>query len=198
MPDFERLLRAMEDRLTARMDANSKAVNEAVRIAQHTSGALDALEGKVDRNEVRMKEMIEESEQRIKRTVEVNEERVLDVVKGRLKGMVDEQLREAGFDPDLTAGMMTPASKVQARAENVSRTYASVTTAPRGIVLDVTDKLTQQDRREERFWECRRSLRLWPVSGTDKKDLDDFLVGKLRMDRSFVENDIGPVKIRKN
>ena len=52
--------------------------------------------------------------------------------------------------------------------------------------------------REVKFWECRKSLRLWPVDGDQRSDLEKFLVEKLRMDRSFVDNDLGPVTIKKN
>ena len=35
------------------------------------------------------------------------------------------------------------------------------------------------------------------MKGTARSDLDDFLVGKLRMDKSFIE-ELGPVEIRRN
>ena len=57
--------------------------------------------------------------------------------------------------------------------------------------------VTSEARREERFWECRRSLRLWPVKGEDNGDLEAFLTEKLRMDEAFVKNEIGSVNIKK-
>ena len=119
MSQFEKLLRAMEDRLTSRMEANNKGVEEAVKLAQSTNEALNNLEEKVDSNDERLREMVVESEERVMLSIEANEAKVLGVVKGKLKGMVDDQLREAGFDPELTAGMMeTPAGKFSAAARS--------------------------------------------------------------------------------
>ena len=49
----------------------------------------------------------------------------------------------------------------------------------------------KKDGREERFWESRRSLRFWPVKTNKREDLEDFLVEKLRLDRSAVQEDLG-------
>ena len=53
----------------------------------------------------------------------------------------------------------------------------------------------QQDRREAKFWECRKSLSLWPVD-CDRDSVITFLKEKIRMDDNFVE-DIGELSIRK-
>ena len=49
------------------------------------------------------------------------------------------------------------------------------------------------ERREEKFWEYWRSLRLWPVPGADCAGLVTFLKEKLRMDESFLNDDLGEV-----
>ena len=66
-----------------------------------------------------------------------------------------------------------------------------------------TDKLSSgaspsritQERREARFWECRHSLRLWPIPNGTKESLANFLTGRLGFDCSFVD-DIGHVSVR--
>ena len=40
-------------------------------------------------------------------------------------------------------------------------------------------------------------MRLWPISEAKKDNLDEFLVGKLRLDRSFVNEELGNVTITK-
>ena len=55
-----------------------------------------------------------------------------------------------------------------------------------------------EDRSEEKFWACRQSLRLWPIMGTMRGDLEHFFINKLRMDRSFVESDLGSVDLKRN
>ena len=35
--------------------------------------------------------------------------------------------------------------------------------------------------REERYWRCWRSLRIWPLNGGSAKDLETFLLSKLGM-----------------
>ena len=180
----------MEERLASKLEVNSKAVGEAVKLAQASNDALETLEEKVDNNDERLREMVAKSEECVRQLIEANEARVMDVVKDRLKGMVDNQLREAGFDPELTTRMMgTPASKLGSMCKGAgaggdtldNRLYASVLNLPKRIILgaDKAGQHYRSDRREERFWECRRSLRVWPVKGVERRDLEDFLVRKL-------------------
>ena len=188
MGEFERMLLAMESRLSSKIEATNKAVNEAVAVSKMTNDALELLEEKVDSNDASLRDLIAE-----------NQEKVMDVVKDNIKDMVNEQLRSAGFDPELTAGLMeTPAVKTPAGAS-----YASaLATVPRKIVVATGRKefveRDRTDRREDKFWECRKSLRLWPVAGEGRGDLEAFLVDKLRMDRRFVQEEMGEVKIRKH
>ena len=102
-PDLAAMLQAMEKRLASKIEETSKAVNEAVKLSHLSHDALETLEKKVDDNDAR-----------IKRSIESNQEAVMQAVKANLKDMVNDQLREAGFDPELSAGMMeTPASKMK-------------------------------------------------------------------------------------
>ena len=131
-------------------------------------------------------------------------------IKDNIKDIVNNQFREAGFDPELSAGMLaTPSShfKPARMSSSVIPTtipsYAAAAACPgvptKKVLLEVSRSGTSQsDRREDRFWECGRSLRLWPVKGMEREDLQEFLIEKLRMDRSFVDNELGPVTIRKN
>ena len=49
---------------------------------------------------------------------------------------------------------------------------------------------------ETRFWECRRSLRLWPIPGPNRREsLKDFLITKMKMDEAEVA-DLGDIKVQ--
>ena len=56
--DFAALLAAMEARLSSKLDANKRAVNEAVKMSKLNSDALDALEEKVDATDEILKEAL--------------------------------------------------------------------------------------------------------------------------------------------
>lgn len=47
---------------------------------------------------------------------------------------------------------------------------------------------------EERYWRCRRSLRLWPLDGASKDKLDVFLLSKLGLSLAQVGG-LGPVEV---
>ena len=109
--------------------------------------------------------------------------------------MVDNQLRTAGFDPDLSAADMT----VRESAIKPARSYAnaveascsSQTSAPR-VRSDL-----KADKQETKFWIARRSLRLWPIPGGDREYLEDYLRSKLRFDEAFIRDDLGETTISK-
>ena len=51
--------------------------------------------------------------------------------------------------------------------------------------------------KEDLYWQCRRSLRLWPIVGPDiKKGLGDFLRNRLRLGADFLA-DMGEVSVKK-
>ena len=170
----------MEARLSTKLDANKKAVNEAIKLSKLNSDALDALEEKVDATDEILKETLAR--------VEAQEEKVLARVESQVKNMVREQLKEAGFDTQLSAGDLPSVSTGE------RTTYAAALSKNAGA-----ESLMEGDRRREaKFWECRRSLRMWPVPDATLDSLKDFLTQKLRMDQDFVDEDMGEVKIKRN
>ena len=182
---FERYLSGMEDRLVKKMDATNKAVNEAVGLAKATKESLDALEEKVDSNEVSFKTALQDVEARMLARMEET-----------LKVMVDDQLRAAGFDPDLTASGLSTINRTPACK---TPSYAAVLTengTAAAFSKSEKTKLDRSERQEDAFWDCRRSLRLWPVPGADRPALLEYLRTKTRMDEDFINNDLGEVSIK--
>ena len=106
--DFERYLAGMEARLVSKIEDNNKAVSEAVALAKETKASLGLLE-----EEVRSKD------EAIKTALENCEARMMKTFQTTVKDMVQDQLREAGFDPDLTAGALS-----------VSYTHLTLPTTP--------------------------------------------------------------------
>ena len=191
---LERLLQGMETRLMTRMEATNKAVGEAVALSRATNESLVTLEEKVNRNEEAVKKAIEEVELRM-----------MDKLQDVVKDMVTDQLRTAGFDPDLTAGALptpTPAKNVFTYASAAcgfpagERTSSEVSIPPEQRLIAKTS--TQQERQESRFWECRQTLRLWPVPGGSRQAFESFLKDKLRLDESFIRDELGEVDIRRH
>ena len=62
------------------------------------------------------------------------------------------------------------------------------------LSLNVAAKVEKQ---EEKFWKARRSLRMWPVEGCERRHVVAFLVEKLKMDGDFVEEELGSVTVNK-
>ena len=182
MAAMSAMLVAMEERLSNKLDANKKAVNEAVKLSQLNSDALDALEEKVDATD----EILMETLAR----VEAQEERVLARVEEQVREMVREQLKAAGFDTQLTAADLstvhnqTPGSYAEAASKRPNKSQRA--------------NPDKDQRKEDKFWQCRRSLRLWPVPQANDEGLKSFLKDKLAMDESFIEEDMGEVVIRRN
>ena len=196
--DFESLLLAMEARICTKIDATNRAVNEAVTMAKVTKDSLDALEDKVDSNDRDIRE--------IRIALEDSERRIMDSVKDNIQELVTDQLRSAGFDPDLTTGGL---STICASAGKPQTSYALAAAAATDMMIPTTtgkrtqkqllqtssQSQTQETRREDRFWECRRTLRLWPVKEPTTEGLKGFLSERLGLDESFL-NDLGPVTVR--
>ena len=179
---LEALLLGMEGRLITRMDATNKAVDEAVDLNRQTNAALALLERKVDANEVKYTENVRESE-----------ERILKRVDEKVQSLVHDDLKGLGFDTQLTAGALTTLNQTGA---GTSRSYAGVLSAQPNTQagsVSWTEK-SHEERREDRFWMCRRSLRIWPVPGGELGSLKDYLRDKLKLDEDFVE-DLGEIRI---
>ena len=179
--DFVALLQAMEARLSSKLDANKKAVNEAVKLSKLNSDALDALEEKVDATDETLRETLAR--------VEAQEERVLARVESQVKIMVQEQLKAAGFDSQLSAGDLS----------SLPGSYAAaVSTGTESVKKDTRVQPNKDQRQEAKFWECRRSLRLWPVKEATESGVKKFLTEKLSLNESFTEEDMGPITIKRN
>ena len=116
-------------------------------------------------------------------------------VEEQVKAMVNDQLRAAGFDPSLTAADLTTINGTEREV-----TYASAAAVPASSLSTTLSsrKGDQENKKEVRFWECRRALRLWPVKGASRESLNDFLTEKLRLDEEFVREDMGQVSIRRH
>ena len=182
MAAMSAMLIAMEERLSNKLDANKKAVNEAVKLSQLNSDALDALEEKVDATDEILKETLAR--------VEAQEERVLARVEEQVREMVREQLKAAGFDTQLTAADLSTVHN------QTPGSYAAAASKRPNKSLRVN--LDKGQRKEDKFWQCRRSLRLWPVPQANDEGLRIFLKDKLSMDDSFIDQDMGDVVIRRN
>ena len=127
--------------------------------------------------------------------VEAQEERVLARVEHQVKEMVKEQLKVAGFDSQLSAGDLSTVRD----EPSIRGSYAAAAASAARSAGGLTDKtLNKEQRQEEKFWDCRRALRIWPVPGADEEGLRNFLKDKLAMDATFIEEDLGPVVIKRN
>ena len=197
-PAFEALLLAMEGRLTAKLEKASEASRQAAQQAKLNSESLEQLESRVDENEQCLMEALRKSEERI--MAKVNEQ-----VEGKVKEMVDAQLAAAGFDQDLSAADLSIRKSALAMREvngsvgqisyaRVAKTAPALGAVPEGVLLRVGKK---SDYQEDKFWQARRSLRLWPIENGDRTGLEEYLRTKLRMDERFVKEELGEVTIAK-
>ena len=80
---------------------------------------------------------------------------------------------------------------------SLAPSYASAAAAGRAAPrAGKSIQMTQKDKQDERFWECRRSLRLWPVPNGSKASLKEYLTSKLEFEDGFLD-DVGEVTIKK-
>ena len=176
---FEAMLLAMEARLGAKMEKAAAAAEEAVRVSKTTAENLSKLEARVSSNEVNLEGALAGVE-----------ERIMERMDKKVQEMVEGQLRSAGFDPELSAGDLTVRDSV--KDQTSTTTYAVAASKNRSQVTEMRI-LKTTDKQTERFWHARRSLRLWPLGRGTKGDLEEYLLTKLRMDREFVEEELGEV-----
>ena len=174
---MEALLLGMEGRLANKIEATNTRVEKALEMATETNRALENLEHKVAATDDKLGTI---------------EQRIGDRLENKVKDLVTKHLVEAGFDPELSVGDLTA-------ARSTLSSYAAVTMSgppAGGLATDQTKKTTSKaERDEERFWEGRRALRLWPLND-GRASLNDFLVKNLKMDGSFVEEELGEVTIK--
>ena len=88
-----------------------------------------------------------------------------------------------------------PSTFSDAGQSGASRTYASCFTAGpySGPGAPPPIQTPSSNPKEDIYWRCRRSLRLWPVQGSDMKEgLKDFLKHRLRLSPVFL-SDMGEI-----
>ena len=128
----------------------------------------------------------------------------MDISDSTFKTRVMEVMSTVGILPDGAGTTDDPAGPVptfsSAGQSSSSRSYASCFSSTgildRGVAGDTRSMVTSTSK-EDRYWHCRRSVRLWPVSGPDLKTaLGEFLRTRLRLDASFLA-DMGEVGIKK-
>ena len=114
----------MEGRLGSKIDSTNRKVDRALLLVAEMNTALEDLELKVATTEKVVEEKLEEglcrAEARIKADVE-----------NRVKTLILDQLRGAGFDPGLSAGDLSTLRTTRGG----DKTYASAVTASTPNVL---------------------------------------------------------------
>ena len=133
---IEKLLRGMENRLSTKIDATNAKVDKALALVADTNIALEDLELKVAVTEEALNKELGEAEKRIHEHVD-----------NKVKTMVLDQLRSAGFDPDLTAGALTTIQNSYATA--VSLPPASMDTSAASGRKSASP--SKEDRRSAKF-----------------------------------------------
>ena len=132
-------------------------MDRALTLAEETNAAVNELEVRVKATEEALDEKIDKAEERISTHVD-----------DKVKTMVVDQLRAAGFDPDLTASGLSTINVTNQVAGSsyatAARTGTSVTAPTDTMNVSAPAYRSKEDRQEEKFHLCRRSLRLWPVS----------------------------------
>ena len=137
--------------------------------------ALEDLEIKV----VDLDMKVTETESAVNGKLEEEEGRITENMSTKVRAMVIGQLKEAGFDPDMTAADLS--TRMSARPGYVN-SYASAAAAP-GLTDQTITGTSKQNRQEEKYNEARRALRLWSVAGGDWEGLGSYLRGKLCLTR---------------
>ena len=97
---IEALLAGMEARLASKIDATNNKVDRALNLVAEANTALDDLEMRVIATEKKLEGKLEEVESRL-------ESRLEGKMNTQVKTLVLDQLKEAGFDPDLSAGALS-------------------------------------------------------------------------------------------
>ena len=177
----------MESRLAAKIEQTSEATREASALAKQTHEALKDLELKVEATEVGIREVLKEA-------LKESEDKIMATVQATVKNMVEDQLRSAGFDQDLSAGDLTVRSSVASTYPQQSKSYAEMTRTS-GTTMPMNHHKTKEERQEDKFWLARRSLRMWPVNSFDRAGIEAFLSDKLKMNKEFISDELGEIVV---
>ena len=198
---IEALLMGMEARLGTHFEKSNEAIQAVASQVKQANEGLNQLEQKVDESDANFKVTLQEVEARVLNKAQEADTRLLDQVRDQVKEMVENQLRAAGFDPDMTAAGLstinqTPSAAVYRDHGGSQPTYAGAVIRSANMdQQNVTRQMSKEERQEEKFWNCRRSLRVWPVPDADRNKLNKFFMEKLHMDINFLENEMGDVHL---
>ena len=140
---IEELLLGMEGRLGSKIDSTNKKVDKTLTLVSEANAGLEELELKVVDAEINLDSKLAETETRIELKV-----------KNQVKTLVLDQLRSAGFDPDLTATDMSTIRSVN----NTSMTYAGAAPITPARVMSVPDTRSKLERQEDKYWNCRKTI----------------------------------------
>ena len=137
---LENLLAGMESRLASKIDSTNSKVEKALDLVAEANTALDDLEMRVIATEKKIEERLVEVENRLE-----------EKMNSKIKTLVLDQLRHAGFDPNLTVGALSSVA-MSKTSDNDSYT-AALTKTPSVQVTVVKEKkaASQQERQEEKF-----------------------------------------------
>ena len=161
----------MEERLGTKIDATNTKVEKALDLVAETNTVLEDLELRVAATEEAIEARITDAEGRLKNHVSEH-----------VKTLVLDQLRSAGFDPELTAGDLSTvkSTTTTSYANAVSRDTSTST---------IQQTKSKQDRQEDKYWECRRALRLRPIGpGDPHKGVITFMTDHLGLSPTFMES----------
>ena len=176
---MESILAGMESRLVKKMDETKRSVQEVLTMAQMNSQAIEALEERVDDNREDVAKALRDMEEKLTRKMQ-----------DQVQELVRDNLKSIGFDTQLSAGDL---SMLPGNVDNCASYAAAVANGPVG---PSTARKTKEDRREEKFWEARSSLLLWPIESPTEAALHGFLRDKLSVDAATIE-DLGEVTFKK-
>ena len=171
--------------MSSKIESTNTKVDKALVLVTDTNAALEELETRVAASEEVLQDKLEKAEVRIQTGF-----------RNEVKNLVQEQLRAAGFDPDLTASAMTT---IQNSTNTGTLNYAGAVSLPptQPQQAPPKDTRTREERQTDKFWDCRKSLRLWPVPGASRSALRRFLAEKLGLDQEFLDEDMGETTIKR-
>ena len=177
-PTLEALLLGMEGRLGSKIDSTNMKVDRALSLAEEATVALADLHRKVAATEENVAGKIGEAEARI-----------MNEVNTKVKTIVLDQLKAAGFDLELTAADLSTRASAGA-------SYAAAA-ATRSCVQESVGPRRGEELREDKYNEARRALRLWPIENGSWIGLREYLRSRLNMGLDFVDSLEGRLDIRK-
>ena len=141
--------------------------------------------------------ILEARVERSKRTLRDVKQVVQDEICTHVGTAVTSQLLDMGFDPNLTAADLTARSS---SCGTTNRSSLSVQAnnkprRPRPLGEETIDLRTQEERREERYWDCHRMLRCWLLARQNMEEaFRKFLRERLLFDEQFIEEELGEVQ----